>query len=152
MSRSSAFRVTIAGDRELSKRLEALEKKVAAKAVKQAARPAMKVVLAKVRAEAPKESGTLRRYTKLRVLRAGKRKRKTWGVGIFTPTRDKLGEKGAGKWYYPAHVHYGHKKRGGGGRVEGVPYLRDPLRKLEPRVRRIFRVRLWRIVKGEASK
>lgn len=151
------FRLEVLGDRELSARLLALEKRVERKYVGEELRRAFKITHAAVLAAVPVASGTLRRTIRLR---AGKGKGARFGklFRIFTGNAAELGIEpsrspgqrgGRGRGYYPMAVEAGYTLHG---RTYGPrSYLRGPLRATEPAVLAAIRSGLWRRITGELT-
>ena len=171
MAGGASISIRMLGDKELERRLDALENAAGKRVVKKAARPAFRPVLATAKRLAPvskrKPKGRLKKL-QLRVLKAGRGRRKAVGVGVFGPKRSKAGIAPDDTYYFPTHVELGHAMRvrtrkvgalgvsltlrTSRGRVAPRPFLRDALARNKPRVLRSFRVHLWRQIKAECAK
>lgn len=120
------FSLDLSGDKALEARLKALPATLEKKALRQALRQAFKPVLAEARAETPADTGRLRKSLKLRALKTKRRGR--LGVVIATGTRAELGIPADAKYYYPAAVELGIRKR------QGTSFLRGPLHRNRERI------------------
>ncbi|MFO1007566.1 MAG: HK97-gp10 family putative phage morphogenesis protein [Planctomycetaceae bacterium] len=94
------IRYQIFGTNQVSKLLQGLEKKVAKKCLRQAMRPAMKVVLEQAKKNAPVDTGAVKRNIKIR---AAKRSTRYIGINV------QIGSEGdyKGKQFYGSFLEYG---------------------------------------------
>ena len=98
-----SVKVSITGDKALIKALKALPKLVARRCLRQAMRPAMKMVQTAAKAQAPTKSGLTKKAIKVRAMR-----RSTKFIGVDV----QLGEGDyKGKTFYGAFVNYGTDER-----------------------------------------
>ncbi|WP_165068264.1 HK97-gp10 family putative phage morphogenesis protein [Paludisphaera rhizosphaerae] len=107
MAKSKATIVT--GIEEIDRRLRQLEPAIGKKVVRQAIRQALKPVLAAAKANAPVESGALKRSIKLRAVKPKVRRKGVVGLDVRV---DKDSAEG-GAWYAPRvelgdSTHVGH--------------------------------------------
>lgn len=93
----------LTGIKEIDAALADMEKKVAKKLLKDAMKASMKPMLAAAKAAVPVETGTLKRYVKLRT---AKRSRNSFGFTIGVGEKDFQG-----KAWYGAAVEYGTSKQ-----------------------------------------
>jgi len=110
--------IAVIGDKELQRKLKALDIKMQKKIIHKALRAAAKPILAQSKATAPVLSGRLKKSLKLRARRA---RRGVFGVQVMTGTRQELGIPAGYPYYYPAAVEYGHA------RAPAHPFLRPAL-------------------------
>ena len=97
--------IAVIGDKELQRKLKALDEKMQKKIVRKALRQAAKPVLSAARLLCPENTGRLRASLKLKVRR---QKRGVFGVEVITGTRQELGIRANDPYYYPAAVEFGH--------------------------------------------
>ena len=116
------FRVDLKGEEELFKKLRTLRKTMQKKIVRQAQRPAFKIVEQTAKAIVPVETGRLRRSIKTRAV---KRSRKRFGVMVRTDVP------------YAAPVEFGHMRKDGSF-VRPRSFLRHSFRIRRPRVKKTF--------------
>lgn len=93
------------GDKELVRRFEMLRGNMQKKYGRKALRAGAKVVQKTAKQRVPVRTGRLKKGLKVRAL---KRSRKHFGVGVVTPPRASLGLWSDGG-YYPAHLAWGWK-------------------------------------------
>lgn len=96
------MKVTISGDKALLKALGNLPKIVAKKALRQAMRPAMKIVQDSAKKNAPVDTGLTRKSIKVRAM---KRSTKFIGIDVLIGEGDYKG-----KTFYASFVEYGTSK------------------------------------------
>lgn len=119
--------IGLIGDKELIDAFDRLTYQSQKKVFRPAARAAAKVILPIAKSLAPRDTGAMASTLMVRAIKSGRRQRlKVVGARVMTGTKAKLGIAHDTRWYYPAHVELGHKKRGGG-KVEERPFLRDAL-------------------------
>ena len=124
-----SVKVTITGDKELINSLKKLPKLVARKCLRQAMRPAMKLVQTAAKNNAPVKTGLTQKAIKVRALR-----RSTKFIGIDV----QIGEGDyKGKTFYGAFLEYGTKERfhkagkgqtmvaAGYGKIEPHEFMKD---------------------------
>jgi len=138
---AGAGNVSITGDKELLKALGQLKVTVENRIMRKALRAGAKPVRADARANAPFDSGLLKKNIKTR---SYKGRKDNIAVYVGTGTRQEMGIEG--KWYYPAHVELGHKG------VSGVPFLRNALKRNTATVMTIVRKETWDGIRKEAQK
>ncbi len=96
-------KIEVMGDKRILKKFAQLTTKAAQRRViNKAARPAAKPILESARANAPVETGALRRSIKIRTFKTRP------GMSVAPGTREELGIPAEAKHYYPAAVEYGH--------------------------------------------
>ena len=110
--------IRVLGDKKLQKQLNKLDPKLRKKALQSAMRIAMKPVLLAAKSSAPVDSGLLRRFLRIKNLKANK---KSIGVIVKYGTRKALKIDPNDPYYYPAALEYGTKT------VKGRPILRNAL-------------------------
>lgn len=120
---AKVLEVKLLGDKELEMKLNSMVPKLQKKVLRPALRKvAKKIVLPQVRKNLAsiRVTGkhTIPLSKNLRVA-AVRRSRKSFGVVIKTPERDKLGIKG--RHYYPSAIEFGTRK------VPAKPYLRSAI-------------------------
>lgn len=98
------FDISLLGDVELERKLQALPEKLERKVIRQAIRKGGQPILRDARANANKLTGAMARSIKLRAM---KRKKGRIGVRIQTGTRLELGIRADDPYYYPAIVEFG---------------------------------------------
>jgi HK97 gp10 family phage protein len=96
-----ALKVSLFGDREIAQKFKTLPTKVANKVLRQALRPAAKIVLEQAKKEVPVVTGALKKSLKVR---AGKRRKGS--VKVLVQTAEGFFK---GKTYYGGFVHFGHR-------------------------------------------
>lgn len=96
--------IKLTGDKELQRKLKALQGKDQKKVVRKALRAGGKIILAESKRLVPVDSGRLKKSLKLR---AAKGKRQTFGVQVMTGSREELGIDPNDKYYYPAAIELG---------------------------------------------
>lgn len=101
--------ISMLGDKKLQRQLSKLPARVEKRIVRKALRAAARPVLRAAKQKCPVDTGALKKGLKIR---ARKRSRKSFGVDVSTPTREKLGIASDSKWYYPALVEYGYVRKG----------------------------------------
>jgi len=108
--------ISMIGDVELEKKLAALgDRATQLKAVRPSLRASAKRLKAEVvanlsgRVVQPK-TGRLLAATQAQKVRALPRSRMVISVGFDFPTRIEMGIDADSKWFYPAHVEYGHPR------------------------------------------
>lgn len=95
--------ITISGDKELIRALKALPRLVARRCLRQSMRPAMKIVQAEAKKNAPEDTGLVKKAIKVRAM---KRSSKFIGIDV------QLGEGDfKGKTFYGSFLEYGTNDR-----------------------------------------
>lgn len=135
--------VSLLGDAKLIRAFNGIPIAVQKRLLKKAMRPAAKIVQARAKALAPRDTGKLARHLTVRAL---KRSRTKIGVRVMTGKRHKLGIDANSRWYYPAHVELGTKHR------PATPYLRPALHENKSRVLVAIRRGLWSLLREEAAR
>lgn len=116
------FDISLLGDKELSRKLDLLPKKVQRTLLGRALKIGGKLLKPKVIAAVPVDTGLLKQMMEKQNFKVYKAKRRgDIRMGMPMPTRDQMGIAPGGKWYYPAHVEYGH------GNVPAKSYIRKPI-------------------------
>jgi len=115
------FDLTIIGDKALERKLNAMDKKVAARNLKDALKESMEPVRDLSRRLAPTDSGLMKRS-----IRIGTRSNRR-GIAVFvrTGTRKQLKIPADAKYYYPAAIEYGTRT------MPPRPFLRRALARLK---------------------
>ena len=121
--------ISILGDKELQKKLDALEKGVAAKAVRPALRKesyrTRKRIVGNIQAEGLIKTGVMvAAYAAAKVKSAGRRG--IIRIGVENPTRAQLGIDADDQYYYPYAVEFGHDD------VEPKPFIRPAIDEHKP--------------------
>lgn len=98
------FDISLLGDAELARKLQALPEKLERKVIRQAIRKGGQPILRTAKANANRLTGAMAKSIKLRAM---KRKRGRIGVRIQTGTRLELGIGADDRHYYPAIVEFG---------------------------------------------
>lgn len=125
-----AIDITLAGDRQLLRRLSALEKPASQKrAVRPALRASTKrlkaVVLANLSGRVVKPvTGRLLAAMRLQKIRSIGRSRTEIGTGFAMPTREELRIDADDKYFYPIAVEFGHVKGEGRSAAPAKSFLR----------------------------
>jgi HK97 gp10 family phage protein len=99
LGKGDCLKVSIKGSKEIIKKLDSLEKKIATKIVRTAIREAAKPILKEAKANIPSDSGNLKKNTKIRTM---KRKKGRIGLIVQSSSTDPQG-------YYGSFVEYGTK-------------------------------------------
>ena len=116
------FDISILGDKELSRKLDALPKNVQRKLLGRALKLGGKLLKPKVVAAVPVDTGLLKQMMQKQNFKAVKANRRgDIRIGMPMPTREQMGIGPDEKYYYPAHVEYGH------GNVPAKSYIRKPV-------------------------
>lgn len=134
--------------------LEKLPARLESKVLRQAARAVAKEIVPTAKANAPKDTGAIRRTIKVRAVKG---KRGSIAVRVRTGTREELAkfhpkraeEILTSKWYYPAAVEYGYSRNG----VTAPPnaYMRRALRSHAESGKRAMRRALLQGLKRESA-
>lgn len=114
--------ITISGDKELIRSLRALPKLVARRCLRQAMRPAMKIVQSDAKNNAPVDTGLTKKAIKVRAI---KRSSKFIGIDVTLGEGDYKG-----KSFYGAFVEYGtnerfHKSGKSIGKIKPHEFMKD---------------------------
>lgn len=109
--------------REIVRRLDQVEQKLERKILRKAAREAARPIRAKAESHAPVRTGRLKRSIKIR---ASRRSRRTFGVNVWTGTREELDIDPEATGYYPMSIEYGFTTKDGT-RVAEQSFLRRGL-------------------------
>lgn len=143
------FNIELLGDKELSRRLQALPEKLERKVLRQALRAGANVALPAARQSAPVRSGRLQRSIRVRALR---RRRGQLGVAVQTGRRTQLGIPPGARYYYPAAQELGFHVRGTSRRrIAGRRYMRGSFLSIEQRVLDTIRQTLSQGIEREAT-
>jgi HK97 gp10 family phage protein len=143
------FDVSVLGDKELAKTIRRLEFKVARRVMAGALRAGAKVIKARAKANAPRDSGKLAKTLRVRKLkvRKGQNARKSAAVGVMTGTRAKLGLPPKGRFYYPAIIELG-----AAGYRTPRPFLKPALEASRGTALEAIRKEAWKRLAKEAAK
>lgn len=95
--------IHMTGGAELERRLKALPGKIAKKLIRRALRSGAKIILAQAKANAPVDTGALKKSLKVRA--AKRRGRGSVGVTVSTAEGDFKGDQ-----FYASFIEYGHKR------------------------------------------
>lgn len=117
---ADGFTISLEGEKELIRKFETLEPKVARKVVRQAVRKGGKTLLQATKAKVPVDTGKLKKFIKLRSEK-NKRKSGRIGVRVWPPLREDLDIDPSDRHYYPAVVEFGSQT------VPARSYLRAAL-------------------------
>ena len=129
---------TIEGDKQLTRALKGLEPKVGKKLVKKAMRPAMRIVQAKAKQEAPVLTGATKKAIKVR---AAKKSRRSFGIDVRIGKGDYKGDE-----YYASFVEYGTSK------MEPRPFMRPAYASEAEPAKEKARTELLKLIDEEVSK
>ena len=120
--------IILTGDKRLNRQLAALTTNEAKKIIREAARPAMKRLLPRIKAATPYKTGKLRKSIKVTAI---KRSRKRFGVRIGTGKRDE--RQWAGDTFYGAFIEFGTK------RIAAQHYVEATADRNQERILRFYR-------------
>jgi len=112
--------ISLIGNKQMQRKLRRLGKLIQKKIVKKALREGARPVLKSAQANAPVDTGLLKRSLKLRVLKT-KRGGDVFGVGVMTGSRDQLDIAPDDPYYSPTAVEFGH------GEVPAQPFMRPAM-------------------------
>lgn len=167
----SAVDISLLGDKELERMLKRLQPKVQKKVVRKATREGAKTVANEAKRLAPVQGSTMMRDKttgkfagrskgKGQVGKPGNLKRNIKvraipgrdSIGHYarTATRDEMGISGSSKWYYPAHVEFGHTSRGT--TVPAIPFMRPAADTKSDAVLHRIQRRIWAGILTEAKR
>jgi HK97 gp10 family phage protein len=167
-----AVDISLLGDRKLERMLKRLQPNVQKKVVRKATREGAKTIAAEAKRNAPVQFGGAMRNKqtgrfetsqyqpggqvgKPGELRRGIKVRAIPGLGNIghyarTGTREEMGISESSKWYYPAHVEFGHTSRGT--TVPANPFLRNAADSKASSVLGRMHRRIWQGVLREAKR
>ncbi len=116
------FDISVLGERDLERRLLALEPKLQAKVLGRAMRAGLQEVLQAARAAAPRRSGEMAR--RLRLRKAKVRRKHGLAYYVRTGTRAEMGIPREASGYYPSAIHQGFLHKRSGKHIAARPYLK----------------------------
>ena len=143
------FDLKIFGDKQLAKAMKKLEFNVQKKISRKALRKTGKLLLTASKSLAPKNTGKLRKFLKVRAQKKKGVRGKEVAVVIRTGTRAEMGipqgkdpATGRYRYYYPAGHELGNRK------TKRKSFLRKPLKENEDRLIRALGQYLWREIRN----
>jgi len=101
--------VDVAGLKDALATITKLDKKTGGKILRTAVRDSAKIIKKQAQQNAPVGTGALKRTMRVRKFKTRNRQQVT--VGVMTGKRVKLNIGEGSKYYYPAAIEYGSKKR-----------------------------------------
>lgn len=144
---AQVFDITVLGDKKLQGKLDALPRTVQRKLIGRAIKKAgTEVLKPRVLDRVPVDTGALKTAMARQKFKAVKGRRGQLKIAMPLPTREQLDIAPGAKWYYPAHVEYGH------GNVPPQSYIRAPVDENASRFFSVAGSQLGREIETEAKK